>query len=249
MQVIYVVVLFSLLTKFLNSKLLENNADKDSTKFDDTEKANILQKQFSSVFTREPSGSIPSIPLRTTEVVNNLQISVGMVLSELKKLNVNKSCGPDAVHPRMLKELADLIAVPITFLLNRTLEKNEIPLDWKMAYVSPIFKKGARNRAENYRPISLTSIVCKIMESLVKEAVLTHMISNDLLSKKQYGFISGRSTDTQLLNYLDKCISTVVNGGVTDAIYLDFAKAFDTVPHSRLLSKLRAYGIDGNILR
>lgn len=145
-------------TKTGLAPLLENNADKNSTKFDDTEKANILQTQFQSVFTREPSGSIPSIPLRTTEVVNNLEISVKMILSELKKLNVNKSCGPDAVHPRMLKELAGLIAVPITFLLNKTLEKNEIPLDWKMAYVSPIFKKGARNRAENYRPIRLTAI-------------------------------------------------------------------------------------------
>ena len=100
------------------------------------------------------------------------------------------------MHPRILKELADLIAEPLTFLLNKTLEQNDIPADWKKAYVSPIFKKGARYRAENYRPISLTSIVCKLMESLVKEVVLQHMILNHLLSEKQYGFISGRSTVT-----------------------------------------------------
>ena len=87
------------------------------------------------------------------------------------------------------------------------------------------------------------------MESLVKEEVLTHMISNNLLSKKQYGFISGRSTVTQLLNYLDKCTATMANGGVTDSIYLDFAKAFDTVPHSRLIGKLQAYGINGDLLK
>ena len=149
----------------------------------------------------------------------------------------------------MLKELTDLTALPLAFLLNTTMEKEEIPADWKNAYVSPIFKKGARNIAENYRPISLTSIPCKIMESIVKEAVLKHIVENKLLSPKQFGFISGRSTVTQLLNYLNKCVDTLVNGGVVDAIYLDFAKAFDTVPHSRLLGKLKSYGINGNILK
>ena len=86
------------------------------------------------------------------------------------------------------------------------------------------------------------------MESLIKEAVMHHILSNKLLSPKQYGFISGRSTVTQLLRYLDKCVETMVKGGVTDTIYLDFAKAFDTVPHSRLITKLKAYGIDGAIL-
>ena len=149
----------------------------------------------------------------------------------------------------MLKELSEQIALPLAFLLNTTMEKNEIPADWKKAYVSPIFKKGARNVAANYRPISLTSIPCKIMESIVKEAILKHMVENNLLSPKQFGFISGRSTVTQLLKYLNQCVETLVTGGVVDAIYLDFAKAFDTVPHSRLLGKLRSYGINGNILK
>ena len=172
-----------------------------------------------------------------------------MVKRELRKLNPNKSCGPDGVHPRMLKELSDFISAPLASLLNKTLKHHAIPEDWKKAFVSPIFKKGARNKAANYRPISLTSIVCKIMESLVKESILTHMISNNLLSKKQYGFISGRSTVTQLLNYLDRCATIMADGGVTDAIYFDFAKAFDTVPHSRLIGKLQAYGVSGDLLK
>ena len=109
-------------------------------------------------------------------------------------------------------------------------------------------KEKPRNRAENYRPVSLTSIICKLMEYFVKEAVMNHIIEEKLLSSKQYGFISGRSTTTQLLRYLDKCIETIVDGGVVDAIYLDFAKAFDTVPHRRLIVKLESYGINGNIL-
>ena len=87
------------------------------------------------------------------------------------------------------------------------------------------------------------------MESLVKEVVTTHVHSNQLLSDKQYGFISGRSTVTQLLSYLDMCVESIVDGSVIDSIYLDFAKAFDTVPHRRLIGKLEAYGVKGNILK
>ena len=116
-----------------------------------------------------------------------------------------------------------------------------------MAYVSPIFRKGARNKAENYRPISLTSILCILMESFVKDSIMTHTAEN-LFSSEQYGFINGRSTTTQLLSYLDKCTDTIVSGGVVDTIYFDFAKAFDSVPHERLPGKLKSYGINGKIL-
>ena len=122
--------------------------------------ANILQKQFSRAFTREPEGDIPSLQKRTESEISYFDVTVEMVQYELKKLNINKSCGPDEIHPRLLTELSSHISKPIAFLLNKTIEYGKIPNDWKRAYVSPIFKKGARNRAENYRPISLTSVVC-----------------------------------------------------------------------------------------
>ena len=100
----------------------------------------------------------------------------------------------------------------------------------------------------NYRPISLTAVLCKLMESFLRDHVMKHLVDNNLLSRKQHGFISGRSTVTQLLKYLDKCAQSVAAGKVVDAIYLDFEKAFDTVPHHRLLGKLQAYGINGCIL-
>ena len=175
-------------------------------------------------------------------------ITEDMVQKELRNLNPNKTCGPDDIHSRMLIELADLLAGPITLLFNQSFENSTLPREWKQAFISPIFKKGSKSNAENYRPISLTSILCKIMESFIRERVLMHLRDQNLLSDKQYGFISGRSTTTQLLNYLDKCISTIVDGGVVDSIYLDFAKAFDSVPHRRLIEKLRAYGIQGKIL-
>ena len=235
-------------TKSGVAPLLENNLDKCSTKFDDKEKADILQKQFASVFTREPDDVIPELQKKTKFSLKNLVVTVEMVKEVIKLLNVNKSCGPDEINPRMLLELAEQISAPLALIMNKALHNGTIPKDWKEANVSPIYKKGARNNAENYRPISLTSICCKIMETIVKEAIMNHVVSKKLISPKQYGFLSGRSTLTQLLRYLDSCVETMANGGVTDTIYLDFAKAFDTVPHRRLLAKLKSYGVDGNIL-
>lgn len=235
-------------TKCSIAPLLADKNDKESLKFDDVEKANILQKQFSSVYTHEPEGEIPTIDRRTDKRISDLYISEEMVLKQLINLNVNKSCGPDNLHPRMLKELAEQIAGPISHLFNLTIKFSIIPEDWKRAFVSPIYKKGLKCHAENYRPISLTSVFCKIIETFVREKIMKHLHEQRLLSAKQHGFISGRSTTIQLLNYLDKCTQAIVDGGVVDTIYLDFEKAFDTVPHRRLLGKLRAYGIDGNIL-
>ena len=227
---------------------LQDEKDETSTKFDDKEKANILQKQFVSVFTKETNAKMFVLDKKTQENLPNINITEEMRQNEILKLNVNKSCGPDKMHPQILIELVDLVSKPLALLLNKTMDEGCIPQDRKMAYVSPIFKKGARNKAENYRPISLTSIVRKLMESFVKDSIMTHMRVENLLSSKQYGFINGRSTTTQLLSYLDKCNDTIVSGGVADTIYFDFAKAFDSVLHKRLLGKLKLYGINGKVL-
>ena len=170
--------------------------------------------------------------------VPDLIITVVMVVEALKNINVNKSCGPDNLHPRLLLELSEIIALPVTILFNATMKEGHLPNDWKMAFITGIFKKGSRHLPDNYRPISLTSILCKIMEKFIRDSVVIHLQEEGLLSTKQYGFISGRSTLTQLLYYLDECLKKIANGNVVDAIYFDFSKAFDTVPHRRLLGKL-----------
>ena len=119
--------------------------------------------------------------------------------------------------------------------MNMSLVQSVIPIDWKNANIWPVFKKGSSRLPENYRPISLTCILCKMLESL--------------LSSKQYGFINGRSTTTQLLFYLDKCLKTVATRGFVDGIYFQFAKAFDTVPHQRLMKKIYAYGTRGKLFQ
>ena len=228
--------------------LLRDEKDETSTKFDGKKKANIIQQQFVSVFTKEPNAEVPVLDKKTELNLPNIIITAEMARNEILKLNLNKSCGPDKIHPQILIELVDLVSKPLALLLNKTTDEGCIPRDWKMVYISPIFKKGARNKVENYRPISLKSLVCKFMESFVKDSVMTYMRAENLLLSKQYGFINGRSTMAQLLSYLDKCIHTIISRGVVDTIYFNYAKAFYSVPHGRLLGNLKSYSINSNVL-
>ena len=127
--------------------------------------------------------------------------------------------------------------------------KHQVPDDWKTANITAIYKKGKRSDAGNYRPVSLTCIACKIFESIIRDNLMKHLLDNDLLSDQQYGFVKGRSTSLQLLKVLDDWSKILEGGGSVDTIYLDFKKAFDTVPHNRLIQKLRGYGIGDNIVR
>ena len=113
----------------------------------------------------------------------------------------------------------------------------------------PYFKKGNRKNAGNYRPVSLTSIICKCMEQYVKDHIVNHMIRNKLFSTQQFGFIKGRSTVLQLFNVIDSWTKALDRGESVDVVYLDFMKAFDTVPHKRLIGKLKSYGIEYYTLR
>ena len=120
-------------------------------------------------------------------------------------------------------------------------------LEWKEANVSAIHKKGNRNQPSNYRPISLTSIVCKTMEKIIRDQLIKYMEANTLFSEYQHGFRSGRSCITQLIEAIEMWTEEVDMRNSVDVIYLDFQKAFDTVPHQRLLKKLSAYGIQGKL--
>ncbi len=213
-------------------------------------KANILSKFFSSVFTDEPPGDIPRIPNKhCSEDMPRLIITELMVEKKLTELNPNKSPGPDSMHPRLLKELAQELKKPLTMLFNKSLQDTQLPEIWKRAKITAIFKKGDRKHAGNYRPVSLTSIICKVFEKLIREHIVSHFKKNKLFTNKQYGFIEGRSSSLQLLKVLDQWTEAVEVGDVIDCVYMDFAKAFDKVPHRRLVGKLSAYGINQDIVK
>ena len=146
--------------------------------------------KFCSVFTQEPEGEIPYFGSKTHQNIYHLHISEDMVRKEITEINIHKAFGPDEIHPRMLKELVDHVSGPLILILNKTMTDGCLPDDCKKACVSPIYKKGAKDIASNYRPISLTSIVCKLMESILKKNIMGNLKREDLLSSKQYGFIN-----------------------------------------------------------
>ena len=123
------------------------------------------------------------------------------------------------------------------------METMKLPESWKEANVTPIQKKGPTNLVENDRPISLTSIVCKTMDKFIRDCILDHMERHNLFTTDQHGFIKGKSCATQLIEVLDNWTEQLDNRNAIDIIYLDFQKAFDTVPHQRLINKLQRYGI------
>ena len=133
-------------------------------------------------------------------------------------------------------------------IFNVSLQTVEIPEIWKFASVTPIFKKGSPSNPANYRPISLTCISCKLLEVGLKEAILTHLLTHGLINKHQHGFLSNKSTTTQLLEFSRDWNIAVSSRLPIDVIYLDYAKAFDSVVHTKLLAKLSCYGINDRLL-
>lgn len=215
--------------------------------------ANLLNKYFSSVFAVEDLNNVPVInlvnQLNVTSRLCKMNIDKNVVFDKLSKLNVNKSQGPDEIHGKVLYELRHLLSEPLAFLFQLSLLTGVIPQDWRDADVVPLHKKGSRTKCENYRPISLTSIVGKLLESVIKDEIIIHLNNYNLLKESQHGFTSGKSCLTNLLDFFEIVTNELDDGNDVDLIYLDFSKAFDKVPHKRLVSKLRAHGIGGEIGR
>ena len=214
----------------------------------DQETANTLNDYFSTVFEKEPDEPLPVFEERpVTKHLENIDIAEKDVEKVLTALNPSKSQGPDMFHPKFLKETKDLIKYPLKIIFQKSLHESQLPPIWKKANISAIFKKGEKKKPENYRPISLTSVPCKLMEKILRDAIVEHMMENNLFSTMQHGFMKGRSCVTQLLEFLEDITQAIDDGNDVDVIYLDFCKAFDKVPHKRLLKKMYGYGIRGKI--
>ena len=214
----------------------------------DEEIVEVLNGHFASVFTKEKLNS----PMYSThrsgkEVFTNICVDRRMIKGLIGELDTTKASGPDNIHSRILKEGVESISIALDKLYTRSLEYGEIPDDWKRANVVPIFKKGSKEDPNNFRPVSLTPVVCKILEKIVKKGICQHLEREGLISDAQHGFRSGRSCLTNLLDFLEFVTDQVDKGENVDIIYLDFSKAFDKVPHRRLVHKLKMIGICGGV--
>ena len=171
--------------------------------------------------------------------MNDIYITENGVIKLFKDLNPHKASGPDQIPTRLLKLCASDLAPAIARVFQTSLNSGTVPSDWKEALITPLFKKGERNVASNYRSVSLTSVVNKILKHIVHSSIMRHLDHHNILTDCQHGFRSQSSCESQLISNIQGIAEKLKSvKDQIDVIYLDFAKAFDKVPHKRLLYKL-----------
>ncbi len=159
------------------------------------------------------------------------------MLALLRNINENKATGPDGIPGKLLKEIAPEISEVLTIFFQKSLDLGTVPDDWRHAIIHPLFKKGDKSNPANYRPLSLTCILCKIQEHILHSNIMGFLDSHNLLTDTQHGFRKGRSCDTQLITTIRDFANSLNSSSQVDAILLDFSKAFDKVDHNLLLKK------------
>lgn len=229
--------------------------DKDgSVKSNPKDIANLLQNQFSSVFSDPTKTNIdsatfppPSITYPFTD--DMLHFSEDDIVKAIEEITPNAASGPDEIPVLLLRNCKVALSRPIHILWSRSLENGLVPNFYKFSHVFPLHKKDSRAVAANYRPISLTSHIIKVYERVIRKKLVEFLEMNNLICGKQHGFRSGRSCLTQLLHHFDDVLESLTKNTDFDSIYLDYAKAFDKVDHTLLIRKLALYGIHSKVIK
>ncbi|GAB0181743.1 mitochondrial enolase superfamily member 1 [Grus japonensis] len=168
-----------------------------------------------------------------------------MLSDLLYHLDTHKSMGPDGIHPKVLRETAEVLTKPPSTSYQQSWLTREVPVDWRLENVTPIYQKGWKEDLGNNRPSILTSVPGKGMEQIILSVIMWHIQDNQVIRLSQHGFMKGRFCLTNLISFYDKVTHLVDEGGAMDVVYLEFSRAFDTVSHSILLEKLAAHGLTG----
>ena len=213
----------------------------------DVETANVLNTAFHSVFSKEDKSTKSSHQkiLKNYDLFSS--ISGEEILKRLIKLVEGKAAGPDEVTSIVLKRCRLELTEPLCITYNKSIKDSVIPSLWRQALVVPIFKKGCKTVPLNYRPVSLTCIPCKVLEGILKDRLMNETVKA-WLNNEQHGFRSGRSTVSNLTEFYDQVTDKLDANIPIDILFFDMAKAFDTVPHSKLIAKMKRLKISNEII-
>ncbi len=210
---------------------------------------NLLNAHFGSVFIARLPPAISAQPTRTPQIEVDIAIfSPSNICKYIGRLNPRKSPGMDCIHPLVVKNCSSAFSKVFSVIFSLSFASGKIPDAWRLAQISPIFKKGSRSNPGNYRPISLTSVPCKLMERIVRDVMLEHLFSNNVIASEQHGFVMRKSVVTNLLETVDRISDGIDNGFHVLVVFLDFAKAFDRVCHSSLRIKLIKCGFCSRLI-
>eukprot|EP00061_Rhincodon_typus_P015388 g43029.t1 len=199
----------------------------------------VLNEYFVSVFTKEKELVEDDVREGSVEYQSQVAIKKERVLCILKSMKVDRSPGPDGIYPRILTEAREQIAGALTGIFVSSLATGEVPEDWKIANVVALFKKGSRDNPTNYKPVSLILVVGKLLGKILGEKIYSHLEANGHISDRQHGFVRWRSCLTNLIEFFEEVIKMIDEGKVVHVVYMVFSKAFDKVPHGRLVHSIR----------
>ena len=172
-----------------------------------------------------------------------MQASTEVVASKINNMKENKSPGVDGISPKILKETVEQISTPLAHVFNMSLQERMVPLEWKEANSIHLFKKGSRNKSVNYRPV-----ICKLLETIIRDHMMDFLFKHKLINPSQYGFLKAKSCLTNLLCFSEEITKWVDEGSPVDVICLDFQKAFDQVPHQRIILQLKSHVMGNSII-
>ena len=225
---------------------LESNG---STFRSDYQKALLLDNQYKSVYTIDDGVYPPCQQEVEPNSLCSINVTDNHVLNAMKAMNKKSACGEDYIYACFIGQIMCYMVQPLKMLFQKSFESGVVPDAWKKGIIIPIYKNNRKPQdPASYRPVCLTSTIAKLAERVLLSFLTPYLQENDIISPSQHAFVAGKSTGTNLLDSLNDWTNCIDAQQPVDILYIDLAKAFDSVSHSKLLYKLEKLGIGGNIL-